>query len=156
MTSTSSLEDRFEIIDICTQMMWYIDIRDWKNFADVFASKVILDYTGLWGGEPEQVTPEEVTANWSALFDAFDATQHLLGNHLVTVKGDEGTLTAVFQATHRVANPFGSPLWTLGGTYQVGVIRIESAWKINHVVMTPTWGEGNKEVVTLAITAGQK
>lgn len=153
--TTTTLEDRFAIIDTATRMMWNVDIRDWDAFATVFADNVTLDFTSLWGGDPQQATPQEVTKTWSALLGAFDATQHLLGNHLVTVDGDTGVLTAVFQATHRLANPFGSPLWTLGGTYRIGLTRLEGTWKINNVVMTATWAEGNKDILALAAAAAQ-
>ncbi len=146
----STLEDRFEIIDTATRMMWSIDTRDWEGLGDVFADKVVLDFTSYWGGEPQTATPEQVVTDWSALFTAFDATQHLLGNHLVTVDGDQGVLTAVFQATHRLADPFGNPLWTLGGTYRFSLVRIDNRWKIEHVLMTATWSEGNRNVLALA------
>jgi SnoaL-like domain len=50
---------------------------------DVLAPRVRLDYTSL------------------------TATQHLVGNHLLTIDGDQATCTAAFQATHVLANPHG-------------------------------------------------
>ena len=40
---------------------------------------------------------------------AYEATQHLLGNHLVTVSGDTAACTTSFQATHH--KKAASPLW---------------------------------------------
>ncbi|MEV5575443.1 nuclear transport factor 2 family protein [Spirillospora sp. NPDC052269] len=147
---TVSAQDRADVIDACTRMMWSIDVHDWETFPSVFAPEVTLDYTRLWGGEPDRATPQDVTAAWSALFRGFSATQHLLANHLVEVDGDRAVLTAVFQATHRGEDPFGGPLWTLGGTYRFGLVRIDGEWKIDEVEMTPTWAEGNKDVVAAA------
>lgn len=145
-----TLQDRADIIDLCTRMMWSIDTRDWETFPTVFAPKVTLDFTGFWGGEPDQSTPEETTKAWSALFAGFEATQHLLGNHLVRVDGDQAVLTAAFQSTHYRSDPYGDPIWTLGGSYRFGVVRIDGDWKIEEVVMTPTWGRGNTDVVKAA------
>jgi hypothetical protein len=147
----AAIADRFEIIDTATRMMWAVDTGDWELLASVLADKVVLDYTSYWGGEPQTSTAAETAATWSALFAPFEATQHLLGNHLVTVDGDRGVLTAVSQATHRLSDPFGPPLFTLGGTYRFALVRVAGRWKIEHVVFTATWADGNRNVLTLAM-----
>lgn len=146
----TTAQQRADVIDAATRMFWYIDIRDWDAFPGVFADRVLLDYTAIWGGEPATATPDQIRTDWSVLLGAFDATQHLLGNHLVTVDGDRAELTAVFQAIHLLANRLGSPRWTLGGTYRIGLIEVGGSWLIDSVTMTPTWGDGNREILTLA------
>lgn len=119
----SDTAERLEIIEVCTRMGWHADQREWDRLRTVFAAEVLLDYTSLNGGEPATLTPDQIVAAWSGLLGAFDATQHLITGHLVTVAGDTAVCTASFQATHRLANPFGSPLWTLGGTYRFDLVR---------------------------------
>ncbi|WP_326690828.1 MULTISPECIES: nuclear transport factor 2 family protein [unclassified Streptomyces] len=99
-----------------------------------------LDYTSLNGGEPVQLTPQEIVDAWSATLGGYDATQHLIANQLVQVDGDRAVRTASFQATHRLATPHGSSLWTLGGDYRWGLERTGGRWLIDSVVMTATWG----------------
>lgn len=146
----SSIEDRLAIIETCTRMGWHADQREWERLAEIFADKVMLDYTSLNGGEPAELTPGQITGAWSGLLGSFDATQHLITNHLVTVEGDTAVCTASFQATHRLANPHGSPLWTLGGTYRFDLVRTGDGWKISGVVMNATWADGNKDLMALA------
>ncbi|BAW06928.1 nuclear transport factor 2 family protein [Nocardia seriolae] len=122
---TATAQQRADIIEAATRLFWYIDIRDWETFPSVFADEVTLDYSSIWGGEPSTVTPELIRADWEKFIGSFDATQHLLGNHLVTVDGDRAELTAVFQAVHFLANRFGSPRWTLGGLYRIGLHLVE-------------------------------
>ncbi|MBN6051538.1 nuclear transport factor 2 family protein, partial [Nonomuraea sp. RK-328] len=93
--------ERFDVIDTCTRMAWHADQREWSELAKVFADKVRLDYTSLNGGEPVTLTPDEIVDGWQGALGAYAATQHLLGNHLVTVDGDAAVCTASFQATHR-------------------------------------------------------
>jgi hypothetical protein len=143
-------QDRTDIIEAVTRLFWYVDVCDWNALPTVFADPVVLDYTKIWGGEPMVRTPEQVGEEWSKLLGAFDATQHLLGNHLVRVDGDRATLTAVFQAIHLMANLLGSPRWTLGGTYHIGLARTANDWLVDTVVMTPTWADGNKDILTQA------
>ncbi|MFE3056469.1 nuclear transport factor 2 family protein [Nocardia sp. NPDC059239] len=95
---TVTAQQRADIIDAATRLFWFIDIRDWDAFPGVFADQVTLDYSSIWGGEPATVTPVQIRADWEKLIGGFDATQHLLGNHLVAVDGDRAELTAVFQA----------------------------------------------------------
>jgi hypothetical protein len=65
------------------------------------------------------------------------------------VDGDRATLTAVFQAIHLMANLLGSPRWTLGGTYHIGLARTANDWLVDTVAMTPTC-DGNKDILTQA------
>ncbi|WP_067483296.1 nuclear transport factor 2 family protein [Actinomadura hibisca] len=145
----SALEDRLNIVETCTRMAWHADQREWDALAGIFAEKVTLDYTSLNGGEPAELTPEQIVGGWSQVLGGFDATQHLITNHLVTLEGDRAVCTASFQATHRLANPFGSPLWTLGGTYRFDLVRSGDGWLISGVVMTATWADGNQKLMDL-------
>ncbi|MFI6521908.1 nuclear transport factor 2 family protein [Spirillospora sp. NPDC050679] len=145
----STAEDRLNVIETCTRMAWHADRREWEALKGVFAGKVTLDYTSLNGGEPAELTPEQIVGAWSQVLGGFDATQHLVTNHLVTVEGERAVCTASFQATHRLANPFGSPLWTLGGTYRFDLVRSGAGWLIDGVVMTATWADGNQKLMDL-------
>ncbi|MFG3437446.1 nuclear transport factor 2 family protein [Nonomuraea sp. NPDC047897] len=133
--------DRFDVIDTCTRMAWHADQRDWNELAEVFADKVTLDYTSLNGGEPAILTPAQITQGWRSALSAYTATQHLLGNHLVTVNGDTATCTASFQATHHKPD---DTLWTLGGTYRFTLTRASDGWRITAVVMTASWSDGTR------------
>lgn len=55
-----------------------IDLHDWTQLAtDVLADQVIIDYTSMFGGEPQRVTPSELAAQWKPLVEGMDATQHV-------------------------------------------------------------------------------
>ncbi|WP_425827319.1 nuclear transport factor 2 family protein [Streptomyces fractus] len=139
-------ETKLAIAETCTRMAVHADRREWGLLRGLFADKVLLDYTSLGGGEPVQLTPDQIVDAWSATLGGYDATQHLIANQLVQVDGDRAVCTASFQATHRLATPHGSPLWTLGGDYRWELTRAGARWLINSVVMTATWGDGNKDL----------
>jgi hypothetical protein len=147
--------DRFDVIDTCTRMAWHADQREWERLREVFAPTVRLDYTSLNGGEPADLAADDIVAGWSQVLRAYDATQHLITNHLVDADGDTAVCTASFQATHRLANRFGAPLWTLGGTYRFDLARTEHGWRITGVVMTVVWADGNKDLANLAASGPQ-
>ena len=142
----SPAENKIEIAETCTRMAVHADRREWTLLRGLFADKVLLDYTSLNGGEPVRLAPQEIVDAWAATLGGFDATQHLIANHLVQVDGDRAVCTASFQATHRLATPHGAPLWTLGGDYRWELARTGGRWLITSVVMTATWGDGNKDL----------
>ncbi|MCW8377490.1 nuclear transport factor 2 family protein [Streptomyces justiciae] len=149
-TDLRRLMDRQAVIETCTRMGWHADRREWAALKAVFADEVRLDYTSLNGGEPAVLAPEQIVDAWSRVLGGFDATQHLIAGHLVEPADDTAVCTASFQATHRLANPFGAPLWTLGGTYRFDLVRVDGRWRISGVVMTATWADGNQELMNLA------
>ncbi|KZB88284.1 nuclear transport factor 2 family protein [Amycolatopsis regifaucium] len=151
--STTDLVDRLAVVEVCTRLGWHTDQREWEALKTVFADEVRLDYTSLNGGEPAVLTPEQIVDAWSGLLGGFDATQHLITGHLVTLDGDTAVCTASFQATHRLADPFGGPLWTLGGTYRFDLVRAGDNWKIRGLVMTAKWADGNKDLMARAAEA---
>lgn len=146
----STTADRLDVIDTCTRMGWYTDQRDWDALEQVFTDEVRLDYTSLNGGEPAVLPAKDLVAAWSGLLGSFAATQHLFTNFLVDLTGDEAVCTAMFQATHKLPNDHGGPLWTLGGHYRFALRRTEGGWRIHDVVMTATWADGNQQLFTIA------
>ncbi|MGV9452554.1 nuclear transport factor 2 family protein [Streptomyces sp. NPDC003635] len=150
---TRRLLERQAVVDVCTRMAWHSDQRELEALKSVFADEVRLDCTSLNGGEPAVLSPEQIVDAWSQVLGGYDVTQHLLANHLVTLADDTAVCTAAFHATHRLANPFGAPLWTLGGTYRFDFVRVGGAWRISAVVMNATWADGNKALVTPAAKA---
>ncbi len=151
--------DRDAIVDVTTRLGWYADQRRWDELLGLFAGQVTLDYTSLAGGEPVTVSPADIVASWKGGLGGLDATQHVVSNHLVDLDGDTAVATAQFIAIHRLDNPHGDPLWTLGGHYRWTLARHQGRWRITTMTMTATWATGNRHIMTLAAappeTAGQ-
>lgn len=150
---SQQIQDRLDVIDVCTRMAWYTDRRQWDALAEVFADEVMLDYTSLAGGAPAQVDRRALVESWRQLLSTMTATQHLLGNHLVTVDGDVAECTTQFQATHLANLAAGEDRWILGGHYRFGLIRVWGQWRISALTMTMTWSSGNQAILGGAGTA---
>ena len=153
---TDVLADRLYIVETCTRMAWHADQREWDRLREVFTDEVALDYTSLNGGTPVTLGRDALVDAWASVLGRFDATSHLVTNHLVSVDGDNAVCTAAFQATHLLPNPHGSPRWTLGGHYRYDLIRTGGGWRISGVVMTATWADGNQHLMTLAADTTQE
>lgn len=144
---SQQIQDRLDVIDVCTRMAWHTDRRQWDALAEVFADEVTLDYTSLAGGAPAQVGCDALVGSWRQLLGTMTATQHLLGNHLVTVDGDAAECTAQFQATHLADMAPGEGRWILGGHYRFGLIRVSGQWRISALTMTVAWSSGNQAIL---------
>ncbi|ACZ31925.1 conserved hypothetical protein [Xylanimonas cellulosilytica DSM 15894] len=145
------MADRTAIIDTVTSLFWSSDHNDWARLTAVFADSVRLDYTALQGGEPADLAPADIVAGWRPLFEALDARQHLVANHLVTITGDTAVVTAAFQATHQ----WRGQTWTLGGDYRFHLTRRAGRWAIDAMTMTPSWETGNPELASAALAAAR-
>lgn len=144
----SSAEDRLDVIETCTRMLWSVDLRQWEALPALLAEKVALDYTSLFGGEPAVRTRAQIIADWTAGLGHLRATQHMIGNQVAEVNGDAAQVTAHFQATHLLPNPQGGATWTLGGRYRFDLTRTPAGWRIAGVVMTALWADGNQQIMT--------
>ena len=144
-----SAEDRLDIIEACTRFGWHADRREWERFAEVVTDELYVDYTALAGGEPGDVKSADLIAGWKEMFARLETTQHLITSHLVDVDGDTAVCTANFHAQHVAAVAHGDHKLILSGHYRFGLLRTDSGWQINSVVMTPTWSTGNLAVLGL-------
>ena len=146
------LADRAAITDTVTRFGWCLDRRDWAGLKALFTDVVHTDYTALWGGEPQEASVDELLAtdkqgSWRRTMDGLEATQHLITNILVDAAGDTATATANVVGVHRLTNPHGSPLWTVGGTYDFRFERSGAGWLIRAIKQDITWVEGNQQVL---------
>jgi hypothetical protein len=155
---TAELADRLDITDTVVRMGWFLDRRDWDGLRGLFTERVYTDYTALWGGKPQEAGVDDLLStsaqgSWRRTMDGLEATQHLITNVLVTVSSessespDEARATANVLGVHRLANPHGSPLWTVGGTYDFRLVRTAAGWRIRAITYDISWVEGNQQVL---------
>ncbi|SFW78697.1 nuclear transport factor 2 family protein [Amycolatopsis australiensis] len=152
MTTTPTIpkltaETRQELVDLTVSLAWHLDHEQWDELPELFTERVLLDYTSLNGGAPTLVPRADMIAKWRTNRTPLKATQHLLGNHLVTRTGETTAVaTAMFQATHLLPNDQGGPLWTLGGEYAYSFVDADGTWLIDGLTMKLLWADGNRNI----------
>lgn len=154
---SQELADRAAITDTVIRMGWCLDRRDWDGLKALFTDLVSTDYTALWGGEPQEASVDELLStdkqgSWRRTMDGLESTQHLITNVLTDVDGDTARATANVVGVHRLTNPHGSPLWTVGGTYDFRLVRTPAGWRIRAIAQGITWVDGNQQVLFRAAT----
>ncbi len=140
---TAHLADRVAIAELVSRMLLLVDARAWDEAASLFTDSVQVDYTSLQGGEPQAQPAGALVAGWRQTIGALPATQHLAGNHVVTVDGDHATCAANVQATHVLTDSSGGPAWTGGGRYDIGLRRTTAGWRISALTLTVQWTAGD-------------
>jgi hypothetical protein len=120
---------------------WALDTKHIDALDDVFRP----DATALLRGV-ECVGRDQIKSRIGGAILRLDRTQHLVGNHQVTVDGDVGTHRCHLQSQHVLEGTDGGDNYIVGGYYEDRVVRTPDGWRIAHRVMQQTWSEGNPAV----------
>lgn len=78
---------------------------------------------------------------------ARDHIQHLFGNVLVDVEGDQAAVHANAVITFTRGDEPSAPDLTLGERYQLGARRTPDGWRLSRVATTLMWSIGARPVV---------
>lgn len=136
------LLDERDIVAVATRYCRALDTKQWPLLAEVF----VADATARLGNPTELVGLEAITGRIRNALQHLDDSQHLVGNHEVTVDGDSGAHRCYLQAQHIRQLPDGSPNYIVAGRYEDRVVRTPEGWRIAHRTLTVMWTEGNPAV----------
>ena len=65
--------------DAVVRFFHAVDRRDWAAVRAGLGDEVATDYSSLVGSDPEQLSGDDLVAQWQGMLPGFDATQHFLG-----------------------------------------------------------------------------
>jgi len=122
------------------------DLRAFDAIAPLFADHTVIDYTSLWGGTAETMTPEALMRAWASVLPGFDATWHEIGEIEVRLAGDQAIATASVDARHWLGEGF----WRVMGHYDVRLVRLDGRWRITRMTLTVSGEEGHRSMVQQA------
>jgi hypothetical protein len=143
------LIDRANIIELVNRFGMSIDLRQWEMMKSLFLNPTEFDYSSI-GVASGLMSPEAIVDTARHDLSGFEATQHLISNHQVSLAGDSATCQAHVRAMHYLPNDQSASVFEMGGHYMVKLIRAESDWKIQHWKFTFLWSLGNSTLFELA------
>ena len=123
-----------------------VDLARYDLAEAAFTPEVVIDYTSLWGGEPQRMTPGALMDAWRGLVPGFDATRHELKDVEAQVEGDRATATAFVDARHWI----GGALWRPIGAYRWMLSRIDGRWTVTAMTFAMTREVGDRGLVAIA------
>jgi hypothetical protein len=135
------MSDRDEIIDVAIRYTWALDTKHVDDLRNVFTADATAVLRGV-----ECSGVDSIIARIGGSILRLDRTQHLVGNHQVTVEGDTGTHRCHLQSQHVLESAEGGSNYIVGGYYEDRVVRTPDGWRIAHRLMQQTWTDGNPEV----------
>ena len=113
-TAQSDLADRLAVQDVMIRYATSCDARDMEAYGSCFTEDALI--SGFGG---EDIHGRQAWVDYVAkALTRFTGTQHMLGNQVVQLNGDEATLQTSVQATHFLADRPGTTL-TLTAPYAV-------------------------------------
>jgi hypothetical protein len=135
------------VIQLVSSIPLAVDLANYDLAEAAFAPSIMIDYTSLWGGEPQTMTPAALMTGWRGIVPGFDATFHALSDVKATVTGDSAAATAAVDGRHWI----GDRLWRPIGTYHWDLVRIDGRWKVTRMVFAMTQEIGDRALAAEAM-----
>jgi hypothetical protein len=140
--------DKQEIVDLTIAYCRALDELDWGLLGSCFTEDGVLD-VGPWGVHEGK---EAIVALCSPLFPGMDRTQHLVGNHVISITGDEAQGTCYLVAEHLLRTlDGGGDQTTTRGRYHDSFVRTQDGWRIRSRRLEIIWREGNISIFDQAL-----
>jgi ketosteroid isomerase-like protein len=136
------LLDERDIVAVVHRYCRALDTKDWPLLASVF----LPDATADLSTPGELVGLDAIVARIRTALEHLDDSQHLVGNHEVSVDGDIATHRCYLQAQHVRRAATGGPNYLVGGRYEDRLVRTAEGWRIAHRTLTVMWTDGNLAV----------
>jgi hypothetical protein len=148
------LLDRATITDVVNSYATGLDRRNWPLLRSIFTDEIDMEYSSV-GMKPGRFSADKWVRNAEVLFAGFGATQHTLTNHALEFKGDNAHCVAYMRAEHFIEDAPADNRWTIGGYYEVDLVRVDARWRIHAMALRMTWQTGNAALSNLAIERGR-
>jgi ketosteroid isomerase-like protein len=145
MNQPDGLQDRQAIVDVCTRYALALDSRDWPMLAGCFTPDAVANFEGQ---EPARGS-DAIVATCRGVLTPLAASQHLLGNHLISVDGERASSVCYFQAQHVRPDLEGGSHLIVAGRYEDRFVRTPGGWRIAERTLAVMWTDGNPAVLGL-------
>lgn len=138
------MSDREEIVQLINLYGFAMDTQAWNLFDRIFTEDVDADY----GPTSHWTDRARFKQDFGSFHEVFDATQHVMTNHLVTVDGDRAAVHTYGSwrlIRHAAGDP---PVWDGTGYYDDALVRTAEGWRIAKRVCRVVYWNGNPRVQT--------
>lgn len=140
-------QDQAQISSTIQSYATMADQGAFEYLGRVFAPEIVVDYTSLFGGEPQKTTREALMQQWSNFLPGFDTTYHQLSNFDIKVNGDKALASVDFEASHWIGK---DGFWQIAGQYDFNLKRAPHSWVITSVKVIAGNESGSRDVLAEA------
>ena len=165
-TQLEELLDRAAVVDLVSNYATGLDARDWILWRGVFLDEVLFDLESWSSRKPQLLETDRVVKSQARIFSELSVTQHFIGNHRVTLNGDNARCLAHMRAEHWIntnaeaqaekeSEDARTKRYTMFGYYDHKLIRTGTGWKIAEMQLNVTKTEGARWVMQEASRRAQ-
>jgi SnoaL-like domain len=122
------------------------DLGAFDAIQPLFADRIRVDYTSLFGGEVWELTPAELMARWRGNLPGFDVVWHELTDLRVRAIGESGEASCSVNGRLWI----GERYWRVNGRYDWKLIKQQEKWKVLEMTFTRHEDEG-RDLLDLAM-----
>ena len=154
----AALSDRADILSVVSALAHAQDDRDWDRLRGLFADRVQLDMTTVFGSPAIEVEADALLDMARSTLDGFSATHHSTSNVDVTVDGDAADCRAHVIAYHHVTmDPGVTDFCTMRGYWKLALRRAGGRWVIHRwtIVRAAPW-EGDPGLYEVAASRAKR
>lgn len=136
------MDDRSAVIETVIRYATALDARDFSLLEEVFTADVTCDFgAGPVGGR------DAVRGMLEEMLGGGGTSQHLLGNHVVEIEGDEARCVTQVRAFSAGAGSAAGQTYELFGEYRDELVRGPEGWRIARRKMKVRHEQGAREVL---------
>lgn len=154
MPNAGGLTDREAAIDAIIRFVCSLDEGDSELCASSLTDDMVMDLTPFkkvgMNYQPVVGKAAAVDRLMTAVGRPLDTT-HSATNIRCTVKGDTADLTCCVLAQHFRGGEGPSPefqeYYFFGNQYKASLVREGELWKVNRLLISPAWTQGNPDVM---------
>jgi len=138
---------RDEIVEVVNRLFIYTDMQEWDKLQkEVFSNSVEFDMSSI-GGDKAEKSAKEICDNWKAGFAGIDSINHLAGNYVTRIENQTAAVFAYATATHFKKSATKGNTREFVGTYNIGLTKTASGWRINQFRYNLKYATGNTDLV---------
>jgi 3-phenylpropionate/cinnamic acid dioxygenase small subunit len=137
------LRDTQAITEVCYRYATALDQRDWAALRTCFTS----DATAYYRDQNPSLGYPAIEMRLRSALVPLSASQHLIGNVVVTLAGDEAHSVCYLQAQHVRNGTDGGDTLIIAGRYTDHFVRIPDGWRIAERRLETIWTDGNPAVM---------
>lgn len=143
MSDLATLLAKDQIATCIHDLFIQTDRKAWPEVRACLADVVQFDMTSLAGGEPQRLTPAQITDAWAAGLAPIEQIHHQAGNLQIAVEGNRATAFCYGVALHYRKTRSGDDVRRFVGSYDFGMEKTGGRWRIALFRFTLKFIDGN-------------
>jgi hypothetical protein len=140
--SSQADDPRCAVADTVTDLVHFLDRKQWDKLSLCFSADIETDYTSLFGGEIQKQPASALIDAWKNLLTPV-TTQHLLGPIRTEITGATATAACHVRGYHYCEGAPGGREWMVAGHYEFELEFVYSRWAICRMKLITLYQTGN-------------